>query len=301
MQTTVARYASKFLPRAGSSSRSRSEINGVFSGLVFLGRDPAMADENLYRYCENGPTNATDPRGLAVLEYEVDTLLSHTPVPEKKDREYEEVINKMLTAVNSLTDEQFNKLDANGCVMFKRFTGQQSATNFGGWYNVWPANGGTRKMYIDWLNHEKQTKIVEQTSGAMGELRKQAVAWANNAWDGDVLGVVAHNAGGLLGGPRHDAELNGDIVSDDAINQAMGRIAGNTKGKVVLVICHNNPNSFLEGGVILWYPPFIETDGGKVTTLVFYAATFRKSYYDNPNKPQQEHAVPPSENFVSPL
>ena len=26
------------------------------------GRDPAQADENLYRYCENGPTDATTER-----------------------------------------------------------------------------------------------------------------------------------------------------------------------------------------------------------------------------------------------
>jgi hypothetical protein len=30
---------------------------------VFLSRDPALADENLYRYCVNNPTNSTDPTG----------------------------------------------------------------------------------------------------------------------------------------------------------------------------------------------------------------------------------------------
>jgi hypothetical protein len=33
-------------------------------GHVFLSRDPAQADENLYRYCEDNPANATDPTGL---------------------------------------------------------------------------------------------------------------------------------------------------------------------------------------------------------------------------------------------
>jgi hypothetical protein len=32
------------------------------------GRDPAVADENLYRYCENDPVNATDAAGLDALK-----------------------------------------------------------------------------------------------------------------------------------------------------------------------------------------------------------------------------------------
>jgi len=31
---------------------------------MFLSRDPAVADENLYRYCGNDPLDATDPSGL---------------------------------------------------------------------------------------------------------------------------------------------------------------------------------------------------------------------------------------------
>ena len=31
------------------------------------GRDPAQADENLYRYCDNEPTEATDPSGLLTI------------------------------------------------------------------------------------------------------------------------------------------------------------------------------------------------------------------------------------------
>ncbi len=35
----------------------------------FIGRDPALADENLYRYCGDGPANMRDPSGLASVKY----------------------------------------------------------------------------------------------------------------------------------------------------------------------------------------------------------------------------------------
>jgi RHS repeat-associated protein len=34
---------------------------------TFISRDPVRADENLYRYCGNMPTQATDPSGLLVV------------------------------------------------------------------------------------------------------------------------------------------------------------------------------------------------------------------------------------------
>ena len=34
----------------------------------WLTEDPAAADENQYRYCENAPENATDPSGM-IIEY----------------------------------------------------------------------------------------------------------------------------------------------------------------------------------------------------------------------------------------
>ena len=36
---------------------------------TFLTRDPAAADFNLYRYCGNEPTNATDASGLSAIKY----------------------------------------------------------------------------------------------------------------------------------------------------------------------------------------------------------------------------------------
>ncbi len=41
----------------------------------WLTQDPAAADENLYRYCGNGPTDGTDPSGLAGTFFEVATSM----------------------------------------------------------------------------------------------------------------------------------------------------------------------------------------------------------------------------------
>ena len=40
---------------------------------TFISRDPAMADENLYRYCENEPTDGTDPSGKCIYLYQGNT------------------------------------------------------------------------------------------------------------------------------------------------------------------------------------------------------------------------------------
>ena len=48
---------------------------------TFISRDPAMADENLYRYCGNMPTNATDPTGQffeAIVGEIIKTVLEQT-------------------------------------------------------------------------------------------------------------------------------------------------------------------------------------------------------------------------------
>jgi hypothetical protein len=45
----------------GDSFKSELPINRI----AFMGRDPAVADENLYRYCGDNPTIYVDPSGLA--------------------------------------------------------------------------------------------------------------------------------------------------------------------------------------------------------------------------------------------
>ena len=46
---------------------------------TFISRDPAQADLNLYRYCGDEPTEATDPSGLASAPW---------PMDRKKDLGY---------------------------------------------------------------------------------------------------------------------------------------------------------------------------------------------------------------------
>jgi len=42
-------------------------LEGFFKRYTLRGRDAAKADENLYRYCGDGPTDGTDPSGYDVL------------------------------------------------------------------------------------------------------------------------------------------------------------------------------------------------------------------------------------------
>lgn len=53
------------ITRKGSRFDGTLEIDGFFKRFILRGRDPAIADENLYRYCENEPLTRTDPTGLA--------------------------------------------------------------------------------------------------------------------------------------------------------------------------------------------------------------------------------------------
>jgi hypothetical protein len=49
----------------GSATNVRTlEFGGFFRRYALRGRDPAMADENLYRYCSNAPMNGVDPSGM---------------------------------------------------------------------------------------------------------------------------------------------------------------------------------------------------------------------------------------------
>ncbi len=66
MQTTITRDG------ASKSQSARRRFAYLDDTTIFVrrfaprGRDPAVADENLYRYCENEPTEATDPSGLVL-------------------------------------------------------------------------------------------------------------------------------------------------------------------------------------------------------------------------------------------
>ena len=65
MQTTLTRCVRKSSQRAGSRAGGAPDTGGFLKQFALRGRDPAVADENLYRYCGNEPTEATDPSGLA--------------------------------------------------------------------------------------------------------------------------------------------------------------------------------------------------------------------------------------------
>ena len=63
MQESTIRCATRQSRCAGSHFRNR--LRAFVGRYALRGRDPAVADENLYRYCEDAPTEAIDPSGLA--------------------------------------------------------------------------------------------------------------------------------------------------------------------------------------------------------------------------------------------
>ena len=67
METTITRCGRRSSQLGGSYPRCTPDIEGFFKRFTLRGRNPAVADENLYRYCENDPTDAIDPTGLAEI------------------------------------------------------------------------------------------------------------------------------------------------------------------------------------------------------------------------------------------
>lgn len=65
MERTLASQLIRRLPVGGDSQGCGRPPCAILGGLAFLGRDPAVADENLYRYAFGNPLNLTDPMGLA--------------------------------------------------------------------------------------------------------------------------------------------------------------------------------------------------------------------------------------------
>ena len=61
---TIFGYTGKYTDPATSLQWNEARWYNPVSG-TFLSPDPAQADVNTYRYAGNGPTNGTDPRGLA--------------------------------------------------------------------------------------------------------------------------------------------------------------------------------------------------------------------------------------------
>jgi hypothetical protein len=62
------RCAPKSSQRADSDAGGSYNVDDLFDRFAFRGRDPAQADENLYRYCEDDPIDATDPTGLKIYD-----------------------------------------------------------------------------------------------------------------------------------------------------------------------------------------------------------------------------------------
>src|SRR5271157_6438659 len=74
MQTTMMPYETSGSRRVRSHFGLPDDARAFIKRFALRGRDPAVADENLYRYCENEPTDATDPSGLVIL--------SHCPISQ---------------------------------------------------------------------------------------------------------------------------------------------------------------------------------------------------------------------------
>ena len=65
MQTTMLPQRTRKSQCTSGRTGDVRPMQSLLAGHALQGRDPAQADENLYRYCENEPTQATDPSGLA--------------------------------------------------------------------------------------------------------------------------------------------------------------------------------------------------------------------------------------------
>ena len=68
----------EIISHSSSPKRCRAAAQSFLSGHMLRGRDPAQADENLYRYCGDAPTDGTDPSGLFDLATEVDSSTATT-------------------------------------------------------------------------------------------------------------------------------------------------------------------------------------------------------------------------------
>ena len=74
MPTTMTPCGSRHSRQAGNRAVKPDRTRDFVRRFALRGRDPAVADENLYRYCGDDPTDGTDPSGLAELVQGAPTL-----------------------------------------------------------------------------------------------------------------------------------------------------------------------------------------------------------------------------------
>lgn len=67
MKTMAMRHRTIESLPGGSSTNDPYDMRVMLRQFALRGRDPAVADENLYRYCVDTPTDATDPTGKMQL------------------------------------------------------------------------------------------------------------------------------------------------------------------------------------------------------------------------------------------
>jgi len=102
MQTTMMPYETSGSRRVRSHFGLPDDARAFIKRFALRGRDPAVADENLYRYCENEPTDATDPSGRnAILDIYVSQIEKYLNTPGG-EQAAAEIASRMYAEIASL-------------------------------------------------------------------------------------------------------------------------------------------------------------------------------------------------------
>ena len=140
------------------------------------GRDPAVADENLYRYCDNEPTEATDPSG---------TMLQYIDVSEDRQDgdaftqfDYQDRFKASKKAAEDTADAVRDKVDDK---LFDEIKAEHGVKFAGKEFT------GTRQEFIDQVRREAESAGYTQNNGGLKELEAKLTSLvALNKKDYDV-------------------------------------------------------------------------------------------------------------------
>jgi RHS repeat-associated protein len=183
----------------------------------FVNQDPAQADLNVYRYCGDEPTGATDPSGerLIVMDVQQDKTEGSTwqqlDTSNKVFEASREKARNMISVLENMSDQKFQRIES----------GQHGVK-----FNRAPFTG-TRLEYIAKLRREVTCQMVGQYNGGYQALAtKLAQVVKYNSESYDITDVELHGATAA----QNVVGITGEQLNQAATLQKLSKIGRSGNG-----------------------------------------------------------------------
>ncbi len=237
----------------------------------FIGRDPAVADENLYRYCGDTPTLYVDPSGQVVWVGEATTprvapignLQIYVDDLSKNGRNVNDAIAEIDRFPTPVFDEmvKIGKVTyGNELVGYKPFKGSKATF---------------RALIV----REKSTAWKMLDGGYSKTMSVISTRASQEVYFYDQACLAAHGGEDASGRPTGNALFGDDKIAFATVNGALDAIRKKgIKGTLTSIICFNNPtaqavvpifHAFIGSGIepdtqwLRWYRQGSVVDGKK--------------------------------------